>query len=190
MQDSGQSDISVTRFDGASWSALQPITSDVQEDTAPRLAFTGDGKPFLLWRRDGQLVYVAGSWDAPFVAVGDATGTASAVGQQLAMLPDGDLALVWQGVSAGGSDLFYQRWFSPQGQWGPMVPLTADGVRRSVLTTAGVVSGVTVAYLGAPASADSLTAPLGLVTSDADSDGDGLLDNAEPQHLPHQSGRP
>jgi uncharacterized delta-60 repeat protein len=179
VQDSGQSDISVARFDGTTWSALQPITADVQEDTAPRLAFTGDGSPFLLWRRDGQLVYKSGSWDAPFVGVGDATGTASAVGQQLAMLPGGDLALVWQGVSAGGSDLFYQRWFSPQGQWGPMVPLTADGARRSVLTAAGGVDGVTVAYLGTPASADSLTAPLGLVTSDADSDGDGLLDNAE-----------
>jgi len=102
---SAQSDISVAHFDGSSWGAVTPITSDPQEDTAPRLLFTADGNPFLTWRRDGQLVYLAGDWANAFTSVGDATDSASASGEQMALLPDGDVVLAWPGAGPNGPSL-------------------------------------------------------------------------------------
>ncbi len=185
MGGAGASDISVAHFNGTGWSALTPITTDGLQNIAPRLVFTPDGNPFLVWDRQGQMVYIAGSWSNPFAAVGDASGTASASGQQLTLLPDGDVALVWPGVSASGTDLYERRWFTHEGlfgkpqQWGPVVQLTQDGQEKSALAIAGDNAGVTAAYLGAPATVSSLTAPLEVTTVDADADQDSLTDNQE-----------
>jgi len=87
MNDTGGMDVSVAHFDGTSWGPLLPLTADGLDNLAPQLVFTPDGNPFVVWNRQGQLVYVAGDWTNPWTAVGDATGTASASAQRLTLMP-------------------------------------------------------------------------------------------------------
>jgi len=120
------SDLYYTTFNGTAWSGPTRLTNDVITDTTPALAYDSAGRLHLLWLRGGDLVWLKGSWDvndAQTVRAGSTEG--GFLGFTLSRAPNGDLAVVWQGMGDEGAELTYSIYDATADSWGADNRLTA-----------------------------------------------------------------
>ena len=119
------SEIAYSTYNGVNWSVLTPLTSDAITDTAPALSYNVAGDPVIVWLHDDALVMQTGWGGSPTTV---RPGSTSGAFLDFELLPDsnGNLALLWQTHSTGGTDAAYAIYDEPNHSWGADNTLMSD----------------------------------------------------------------
>ena len=108
-------------FNDGTWSSLTRLTDDAVQDANPQAAYDASGNLLLTWFRDGVLMLDDDLNLGDAVAAGAMEATSAATGYRLLTGPNGEIAVVWQTVTAEGGndpvllhfDRFQNRWSRP-----------------------------------------------------------------------------
>jgi V8-like Glu-specific endopeptidase len=174
-----ESDLALLSNDGSGWSVLQPLTSDIEGDIAPRAGYKADGTPFLVWWRDGNLVFRDGAWMASTQPVGGTAISATETSQTLTKMSNGDFVLTWQSPASPGPQLAFRRWFADLQAWGPTAPLSPPGLNRSAFAITDTTTGLLSFASLAPAALGDLEVLSAIDVLVADSDQDAIRDELD-----------
>lgn len=148
------------------WGTPTRLTTNTASDDAPRLAMTGAGLPQLVWRQDGRLIFLNGTWDASNAAPLALADAAKAADLRLTRGSDGALALTWQQLTGVDTRVGYAI-FDPAAQtWSrarSLDPPVAGTVAGSTTMAQGITSALEpgrllVAYQLAHVDAGTATA--------------------------------
>ena len=126
------SEIAYSTYDGATWSALVPLTSDAITATAPALSYNNSGQPVIVWLRDdpsagaGQALVMQTGWTGSPMIVRPGSTSGAFLDFDLLPDPDGNLALLWQKHSHGGTDAAYAVYDETNDSWGADNTLMSD----------------------------------------------------------------
>ncbi|UCC32025.1 MAG: hypothetical protein JSU86_07045, partial [Phycisphaerales bacterium] len=116
-------------YDGSSWSEVMQLTADEVEDANPQLAYDENGNLVLVWYSNGDLVM---STDLGLIdrrVIVDLEGAGSGAADfRLGSNTSGQLALVWQEISAHRVDLWYATYDCTFGVWSKPQQLTNDAL--------------------------------------------------------------
>ncbi|TEU00475.1 MAG: hypothetical protein E3J29_01875, partial [Dehalococcoidia bacterium] len=134
------------QWDGAAWGVLTRFTDDALPDMSPAVRYDRAGQPGLVWRKGEQLYLLEGDWSgAPVPVVSDPSVTL--VDFELARDAGDNLALIWQGLSGEGTDIYYSVYDEEQSNWSLRQRLTADLPADKAMAPAFAANGeLVVAY--------------------------------------------
>lgn len=112
-------------WDGSAWGAPQRLTDNSVPDGSPRVVYSPEGEPIVVWEQGEQLVMRRGltGEDTPLGAEGIASGI---VDFKLTVDNAGNLVLIWQDDSPEGTDAFYAVYDAEHDRWSRTLQLTAD----------------------------------------------------------------
>ena len=128
----GDTELHYTTFNGATWSGLSSLTANGVEDEAPQLVYDSDGNRHLVWRQDGQLLWLKNSWVSgeAQVILSEAT-QGGFLEMRLTADGNGNLALVWPAQTGDHPELVGVFYDGSADQWS----------QRRVLTEGAAVEG-------------------------------------------------
>jgi hypothetical protein len=92
-------------WDGSSWGTPVRLTYDNVPDSSPTVLYGPDGEERLLWVKDETLTYQEGLGGTSRPILAEASVTL--LDYRASIDAQGNLALVWQGLSPEGADIYY-----------------------------------------------------------------------------------
>jgi len=121
----GDSELFYAEWDGADWGALIQLTDDEVADATPQIVYDNAGQVNVIWLKGEELVFLAGGWAGTPEPLWP-EGSMIFANYELANDSDDNLALIYQGLSDDGPDIYYTVYDEANGLWGLPQQLTQD----------------------------------------------------------------
>lgn len=133
-------------WNGSQWSAPTRLTSSSHSDTSPTVLYDGQGELHLIWHRDDELRIRLGSLSGDSQAIiQDETVTLRDYEAKIA--EDGRIAILWQGISNQGRDIYYAVYDAIHNTLSHERQLTYDRPLEHALSAELGEGSLTLAYL-------------------------------------------
>ena len=134
------------QWTNGAWKPPMQFTADALGNRNARVAVAPGGDVFLTWQQGTNLVLSTNFSTNPTLVRADST-TAGFADYAMTVGPAGNLVLLWQEMSANGSDAHYAVFDPASGTWSQDALLTQDApLERSFASVWDNVGNLTVAY--------------------------------------------
>ncbi|MEM9532632.1 MAG: CARDB domain-containing protein, partial [Pseudomonadota bacterium] len=139
----------LSSFDGATWSAPARLTDDALADSAPAVAYDASGLLHLVWIRNGELVWLRDSTDlADLSVIQTDSGDGGLLNLELLADATGNLGITWPLAAGETTDPGLIIYDAANGVWGEAQPLIRDAAVEGPLSAAFAGDGsLQLAYL-------------------------------------------
>ena len=133
-------------WNGTSWGAAVRLTNDAFADHRPKVLYDTAGVEALLWLHEDSLyAYLGGLTGSPEVVVVE--GDPALLDYALAQDNSGNLALLWQGISEQGIDVFYAAYDQANGVFSLVDQMTFDAALEKFMSPVfAAMGGLVMAY--------------------------------------------
>jgi hypothetical protein len=130
-----------TEWDGASWSGLTQLTSNAVADQNSTVLYTSAGERRLVWLHGWQVYLLGDDWSAAPTATQIESESATLRDLSAALDDADNLALIWQGMSGAGADLYYALYDADTATWNLESQLTDSNAMEKQISPAFDPSG-------------------------------------------------
>jgi hypothetical protein len=133
LADMSDVEIVFTLWDGNTWSTFSTLTVNTEEDKSPYMHYTSTGEKRLVWMIEDSLQMLGDDW-AVSPVITSADKSEFIVNDFISVIDQNDnIALIWQGTSAEGSDILYAIYDQTTQTWQTEAQLTNSvGVEKQI----------------------------------------------------------
>ena len=122
----GDQELFYVTWDGTTWSELTRLTNDAVDDANPTVLYDSAASRRLVWLKDAEVVLLDGNWGQPPVSTTITDTDAMLLDMRVVADTADNLALIWQGQSDAGADVFYSIYDNDTQTWRLQDRLTSN----------------------------------------------------------------
>jgi len=137
----GDREIAAYELSGQNWKAARYLTDDDVLDLGPLVTYSADGDPAVAWYHQGMAYGLSGDLEGAAQPLFDTMIPPSLGSGSLLAGADGEMLLVWAGLSGGQYDVLVAHRDPETGAWSAPEPLFGTDEQESQLSAALTPSG-------------------------------------------------